>query len=244
MTYTQPFTLLFLLIAFVGVIRFQRSRSKVSLRLALGGLAALLALTWPPAVAVAAYPLTAWYPRQARPSGDVEAIVVLSGGISPPRTVRPYSLAGRDTYLRVEHAAWLFHNWKPLPIIVSGGSQAGEESAASVMREMLIRDGVPASMIRTEDQSRSTYENAVQSARILRGIGFHRVALVVDADSMLRAEKCFRKQGLSVAPAPCFFWNIRWSAEDLLPGWPGIYRGEIVAHEALGLLWYWVNGRI
>jgi hypothetical protein len=41
---------------------------------------------------------------------------------------------------------------------------------------------------------------------------------------MLRAEKCFRKQGLNATPAPCLFRDIQFTAEDLLPSWPEIDR--------------------
>jgi uncharacterized SAM-binding protein YcdF (DUF218 family) len=66
----------------------------------------------------------------------------------------------------------------------------------------LEQEGVPPSKIWTEEQSRSTYENALYSAKLLHGSGIHRIALVMEADSMLRAELCFRKQGLEVTPAP------------------------------------------
>ena len=69
------------------------------------------------------------------------------------------------------------------------------------MREMLERDGIPETMIWTEERSRSTYENAVYGAEVLRSHGITTIALVVEAQSMLRAEACFRKQGITVVPA-------------------------------------------
>jgi uncharacterized SAM-binding protein YcdF (DUF218 family) len=110
------------------------------------------------------------------------------------------------------------------------------------MRRMLEQQGVPADKIWTEEQSRSTYENALYSARLLKEHGIHQIAVVVEADSMPRAEKCFRKQGLAVTPAPCLFRDIGSGAE--LPGWQGIYRQEVLLHESVGLLWYWLRGRI
>ncbi len=112
------------------------------------------------------------------------------------------------------------------------------------MRRMLEEQGIAPAKILTEVDSRSTYENAVYCARILQSRGINQVALVTDADSMLRAEKCFRKQGIRVTPAPCFFWDLRLVPGDLLPGWQGIYRSEILAHKGLGLVWYGLRGRI
>ena len=202
-------------------------------------------LTWPPAAAILAKPLAGRYVKQLRPAGDAEAIVVLAGAVNDATRERPYSLVGRDTYRRIMHAAWLFHNWNPLPVLASGGPESqGGKAASLIMRRMLEQEGVPSSKIWTEEQSRSTYENALYSAKILHEHGIHQIALVVEADSMLRAEMCFRKQGLGVTPAPCLFRDTEFGTNELLPGWQGIYRQEILLHEGIGLLWYWLRGRI
>jgi uncharacterized SAM-binding protein YcdF (DUF218 family) len=109
---------------------------------------------------------------------------------------------------------------------------------------MLEQEGVPPVNIWTEERSRSTFENAVYGARILREHGVRQIALVVEADSMLRAEKCFRKQGIGVTPAPCLDRETQFEAADLLPGWKATYRAEILLHEGLGLIWYWLRGWI
>src|SRR5262249_37927778 len=48
--------------------------------------------------------------------------------------------------------------------------------------------------------SRTTYENAVESARLLNDRDMPRVVLVTDAAHLRRAVACFRKQGLDVIP--------------------------------------------
>ena len=245
MTYTQPFTLLFLVIVAVGLYGLRRHWRSVSWRVAFCGFLGLAALAWPPAAAVVAQPLVGRYVKEIRPRGDAEAIVVLAGAVNYPTSERPYALVGRDTYRRVMHAAWLFRDWKPLPILASGGPQSRTGEAASVlMRRMLEQEGVPSAKIWTEEQSRSTYENALYSARLLREHGVRQIALVVEADSMLRAEMCFRKQALGVTPAPCLFRDYQFDLEESLPGWQGIYRQELLLHEGLGLIWYWFRGRI
>jgi uncharacterized SAM-binding protein YcdF (DUF218 family) len=245
LTYTQPFTLLFMLIFAVGLCGLRRHWRTVSWWVALCGFLGLVVLTWPPAVAILAKPLVGRYGKQLRPTGDAEAIVVLAGTVIYPTGENPYTLVGGDTYRRVMHAAWLFQNWKPLPILATGGPQSsGGEPASVIMRRMLEQEGVPPSKIWTEEQSRSTYENALYSAKLLHEHGIHQIALVVEADSMLRAEMCFRKQGLGVTPAPCLFRDTQFGTDELLPGWQGIYRQEILAHETIGLLWYWLRGRI
>lgn len=245
MTYSEPFTFFFLLITAVGLFGLRHQRMTASWRVAFCGFLGLVALSWPPAAEILARPLTGRYVGEIRPTGDAEAIVVLAGAVNYPTGLRPYTLVGRDTYRRIMHAAWLFHNWKPLPILATGGPESRSgEAAAVIMRQILEQEGVPSSKIWTEEQSKSTYENALYSAKVLREHGVRRIALVVEADSMLRAEMCFRKQGLGVTPAPCLFRDYQFGGAELLPGWQGIYRQEILLHESIGLLWYWLRGRI
>lgn len=245
MTYTQPFTLLFLLIAAVGLCGLRRQWKTASWRVAFCGFLGLFALTWLPASMILARPLTGRYVKKIRPRGDAEAIVVVAGAVNYPTNERPYALVGRDTYRRIMHAAWLYHNWKPLPVPASGGPESrGGEAASVIMRRMLEEERVPSSKIWAEEQSRSTYENALYSAELLHEHGVHQIALVVETDSMLRAEMCFRKQGLGVTPAPCLFRDYQFGWAELLPNWEGICRQEILLHECLGLLWYRLRGRI
>jgi uncharacterized SAM-binding protein YcdF (DUF218 family) len=111
------------------------------------------------------------------------------------------------------------------------------------MGEQLERDGVPQSAIWLEKRSHSTHENAFYAAALLRQKGIRKIALVTDAYHMLRAEKCFRKEGLVVVPAPCGYRTLDgFHADELLPGWQPIAWNEDVAHETVGLLWYWIRG--
>jgi uncharacterized SAM-binding protein YcdF (DUF218 family) len=112
------------------------------------------------------------------------------------------------------------------------------------MKEALIEGGVPPSMIWIEEESRSTYENALFSSEILRAHRVRHIALVVDADSMVRAEKCFQKQGLDVSRAACWIHTRGLRMGDLLPSGQAVSRGEVLLHEGLGILWYWLRGWI
>jgi uncharacterized SAM-binding protein YcdF (DUF218 family) len=245
MSYGQVLTLLFLILSGSGLYSLRQYRGTKAWKITTIGVGGLLLLSWPPAVELTARLLAGNYTRRASLDPIAEVIVVPSGAVSQPTTIRPYILVGQDTYKRVMHAAWLFHSWRQLPILVTGGPATGQTEPASVsMRRLLQQEGVPSSMIWTEERSRSTYENALFSAKLLREHHIHHIALVVDADSMLRAEKCFRKQGFAVAPVPCWVQELHFNARDLMPGWQAIYRHEILLHEGVGLLWYWLRGWI
>ncbi|MGH9395386.1 MAG: YdcF family protein [Terriglobia bacterium] len=186
------------------------------------------------------------FPPQRFPSGDAQAMVVISGLMEPlnPSTLEHY--VGSDTYERCLYAAWLYKHWRPLPVVVSGGLARGKPHGvpdAAVMRQVLIEAGVPGSMIWCEKRSHSTHENALYSAQILRDKGIRKIVLVTSAFQMLRADWCFRKEGLIVTPAACDYRTFApYRLSDYFPCYKGIRLNEEVLHETAGLLWYWVRG--
>ena len=210
MTYTQPLFVFFAAVALTGVLLKRRS-------LAIGGVLALFVITYPAAEWLFSRPLEARYPvRPFDPPPEIQAIVVFSGGVAPPVFERPYAFPNRDTYERCRYAAWIYQK-RPLPILACGGSsplEPGGPSFSAAMADLLRRDGVPDTMIWTEDKSTDTHQNARYGAEILRRHGVQRVALVVDARSMVRAD------------------------------WKGLRGNEDTLHECLGLLWYRLRGWI
>ena len=181
-----------------------------------------------------------------RPFGatGVDAIVVLSSGVSPPTYERPYSLPDPQTFERCRYAAWIYGKLR-IPVLASGGQGAANQTAFAVtMGELLESANVPRAQIWLEERSRNTHENAEFSAAILRTRGVRRIALVVNARSMLRAAACFRKQGIDVVPAPVRFDDLSATVEDWMLNWKAVRGNEETLHEALGLLWYRLRGWI
>jgi len=241
-SYTQPLLALSVLLILAGLLRL-RFRHKAAL--AWIGLASLVLISWPPAEWLFSRPLEARYaiePFHAPPT--VQAIVVLSGAVDPPTRARPYPLPDHDTFSKCEFAAWIHRGSPRLPVLASGASPGDQLPAAVTMRDLLIRAGVPHSMVWTEERSHDTYENAVNSAAILRQHGMREIALVVDARSMPRAAACFRKQGIAVVPAPSTLREWGSFREELIPSWKAIHGNETTLHEAAGLVSYWLSGRI
>jgi uncharacterized SAM-binding protein YcdF (DUF218 family) len=73
------------------------------------------------------------------------------------------------------------------------------------MRDFLVDLGVSRTNILTEVRSTSTYENAVECARMLKERHITRLVLVTEANHMRRATARFAKCGVTVIPAPCDF---------------------------------------
>jgi uncharacterized SAM-binding protein YcdF (DUF218 family) len=235
MSYLQPVLFLFLACSVAALIRLRHCAGWGRAALVFLG---LVLFSWPPVDWLVSRPLEAWYPVRPLPASDADAIVVLSSGVRTPNYERPFPLPDMDTYGRCRFAAWLYQHWKPRPILACGGLGDG----GPTMRELLVASGVPETMIWTEELSRSTHENALYGTRVLRLHGISRIALVVEAQSMVRAAACFRKEGIVVVPAPSDFREFGPLADEVLPSWKAIKRNEISAHELLGLLWYRIRG--
>jgi uncharacterized SAM-binding protein YcdF (DUF218 family) len=245
MTYLRAGTCLLMLLLAAG-IRWRCSRT--GKRLLIGGLAGLFFWAWPPVAALFSGSLEWRYPMRRFPAGDGEAMVVLSGAIYRADDSQPELLPGYDTYLRCRYAAWLYRNWKALPIVASGGPAGGHppQILADVMAQVLEQAGVPAAGIWKERESQSTYENAVYSVRLLREKGIRRIVLVTEAFHMRRAEACFRKQGVEVTPAAFGRRSARFenAFNAYVPTPSATSENEDSLHEWVGLAWYHLTGKI
>src|ERR1044072_3474602 len=88
MTYMQPILLLTIALTFAGVLRFPASRGR---SIAIGGILALLLVSWPPLDWLWGLPLEARYPiRPFVAFPGMQAIVVLGSSVRPPEYGRPF----------------------------------------------------------------------------------------------------------------------------------------------------------
>lgn len=244
----QPFAflVLFTSIGFVVLWVTQRLPLRRAVPVALG-LTGLWVLSTPGAANLAVRSLESQYPSGTAAAGVVDGFVVLGGGVRVPRD-RPPGLA-ENSIVRVVCTAALYHRDGPLPIVVTGGSPSGRRgvAVAPLMGELLERLEVDARDIIIERESRNTFENARETARILRERGLRRVTLVTEATHMPRSMMSFRAQGVDVVPSGC---NYRASATRgegmyrLLPSAGAASLVRLAAHEWLGIAWYWLNGRV
>jgi uncharacterized SAM-binding protein YcdF (DUF218 family) len=173
-------------------------------------------------------------------------MVVLAGSAGQPQPSLLEPLLNRDTYERCACAAQL-HRLRPaLPVLLSGGTvDAGKAPLSEAMRSELVRRDVPAHQIWVETRSRTTYENALYSAEILRSRNVTTIVLVTSANHMARAAGAFRKQGLEVRTAPCAFRSAPLSLHALLmPSRIAIGWNDDLAHEIVGIIWYRLRSRL
>jgi uncharacterized SAM-binding protein YcdF (DUF218 family) len=139
---------------------------------------------------------------------------------------------------RLRYAAWL-HRRTGLPVLASGGRVFDEpDSEASLMDRYFREQGLQLTW--GEEQSRTTYENAVHSKRVLNQFGINRVILVTHGLHMPRAVWSFKRVGMEVVPAPTVIHanSARGGVLDFLPNAAALHTFDRIAHEWLGQLWY------
>jgi uncharacterized SAM-binding protein YcdF (DUF218 family) len=225
-----PASLLYL--AFLGVmLAAARRRPRAGVTLGATALALVLALGVPGVGEGLLVSLEGGLPTQPPADTPPQAIVILSAevdrtteGLEPGPLTLQRLLAGARLWQRTH-----------LPVLVSGGAlRAGETPVAAVMARTLERDfHVPVRW--TEPRSETTWENASDSAAMLRPEGIRSVYLVTHAWHERRSVLAFRHFGLlpTVASVPAdVFTGVG------LPSVSGWSRSYYALHEWAGLLAY------
>jgi uncharacterized SAM-binding protein YcdF (DUF218 family) len=245
---TQPTVWLYLLMV-LGLVKLWRQRQGDRRLLLVVVPFVVLSVACTPLAGYLTLGLLEWsYPPLEKQPDDVDAIVVLSGYV---RVLGPGTQVelGVDTLYRCLRAAEVYHQRKPCPVVISGGKvdpSSPGPALAVPMRDFLVQLGVAPSDLIVEDRSRNTFENAVESCRLLADRGLRRVVLVTDATHLRRAVGCFRKQGVAVVPCGCRYRasELEWSIRTFLPD-PAVAEGcQEVWHEWLGSVWYSLLGRM
>lgn len=132
-----------------------------------------------------------------------------------------------------------------LPVLVSGGRvYAGERDAEAQLMAVMMKEQLQRPVTWQENCSRTTAENAVNSAAMLHDSGVESIVLVTHWWHMPRAARVFARAGLQVQPLAV------GSADELLPraqggllGWlptaSAMLRTQVYWRELLGQWWYY-----
>jgi uncharacterized SAM-binding protein YcdF (DUF218 family) len=230
---------LFILLAMLGVAVAWRSR-RIGLWLATAAIGCVYLASTPivgNALIRAADALAATVPvvHSTAPPG---AIIVLSAefrhanAAGEPDTVGPLTLERLTEAVRQQRRLGL-------PILVSGGWIGDADDSLAAMMARALQDEFRVPVRWREDRSRTTYENALYSAAILRRSGIPAAVVVTDPWHMARALWSFYRVGYPVVPAATpDRRSLRLSAESFLPEVPALMSSYYAMHELIGLAWY------
>ncbi|MBC7608769.1 MAG: YdcF family protein [Polaromonas sp.] len=174
---------------------------------------------------------------------NVQAIVVLGGGVLPEAPEYGEAQPSAHSAARLRYGVWLSrHTGLPtaLPIAFTGGlgwtaSSMQKESEAEVAKRAALQDyGV--TLRWAETQSRDTTANARLMAPVLQREGITRIALVTEAWHMPRSVASFERAGFSVTPAPMgFVLPVQNTFMEWQPTAQGLQGSQQVLREWLGL---------
>jgi len=198
-------------------------------RVAVAALAALGFLL----VFVTVTPLVNWWAEKLsgpwfEAKGDT--LIVLGG------SMLDHGVIGLSSYWRSVYATRAYQAGGFRRIVVSGGEVDNPVSVA--IGHFLVCSGVPADIIRTEQESRSTRENALYVARLLAGDGSRKVLLTSDYH-MYRASRAFAKVGLQVVPSP--FPDVIKAGQRWPGRWPAFLE---LCGETITIAYYYARGWI
>jgi uncharacterized SAM-binding protein YcdF (DUF218 family) len=216
-----------LLIALAGLLLIKR-RPVLGRSLVFVGIATLWLLSTP-LVANSLQSMAEHYPPlDLRTAGDAQAIVILGGGgqrLSAPEYDGP--AAGPVLLERLSYGAYVAHATN-LPVLVTG-----LRVEALAMHATLARNfGIETRWI--DNRAYDTFENARNSAQILKADGIQRIILVTHGTHMRRAVEEFRAAGLDVIPAPLGMNDTTHFGLGLQPYPDALLRSYAAINELVG----------
>jgi uncharacterized SAM-binding protein YcdF (DUF218 family) len=174
-----------------------------------------------------------WTNRLCGPIGDPKGdVLILLGAEAFPDAI------GYESYLRAVYGVRVWRQGGFRQIFISGGRGPNGMPVSVPMRDFMVAEGVPASVITVETVSTSTHENALYTKQALGNTPGRMVLLTSDYHTF-RAWHAFRKVGLDVEECsfPDYYKQIgmrsmRW----------GAFLG--LCRETTAIAYYWVRGWI
>ena len=188
-------------------------------------------------------------------NGELGGIIILGGAIEGGEIatdrgeVSIYSSAERVT-----KAFELIRKYPDLPLIFSGYSgriHPKGVSEADAFKQLIQEQGLDGAQVHYENQSRNTYENVLYLKPMMQEFGgktdtglLKPWLVITSASHMYRSLQIFRKQGLDVLAIPVDYQTanrLQWTSFDLVDG---AQNWNKALHELIGLLAYWITGKL
>ena len=188
-----------------------------------------------------ALPLEARFPPWDAKHGPPTGIVVVGGGVikSEISAERGEVTVGR-TVNRIIAAVELARRYPDARLVFAGRAEG------DFIVRLLEKVGVSKDRVIVERESRNTLENAAFAKQLVMPKAGERWLLVTSAMHMPRAVGVFRKAGFEVDAYPVDYLTTGakelWTLPRALMG--GIGITDLAVHEWIGLLAYWITGRI
>ena len=135
-------------------------------------------------------------------------------------------------------------------LIISGGDgglQSSGKSEAALLGDFAKKWGVPEDKIIIEPDSKNTFENALETAKIIQKYQFKQLLLITSAFHMHRSIGCFKNQNLF---PDILLVDFRSSQDhpskdfrNYIPSSSGLNKLSVLIHEITGIIAYHLTGK-
>ncbi len=205
--------------------------------------------TWVVADALAAGLIGGYRPlaTQADAKGATTIVVLSVGSTAYSVNGQEVPELGKDSAFNVLEASRVYRLLdKPLVVASGGAGDPATPRAADseMMRDSLVKLGVPADRILLESKSQNTREQATFTAELLKKRGVKTIVLVTAPEHMSRAASTFVALGLTVVPSISAFKAPErgplW--ERLRPSRGALLQSDWAVYEYLARAYYWLQG--
>lgn len=240
----MPPGLFILLLLFLTIYLFRKSESKLIKLTAVFSLLLFFLLSTAFGVQLLLHPLENYAEEISVNAFERHPIVVLGGGLNyySPEKAEP-SLHSLQRLVK----GYQLHRRLKTPLIYSGGVAIGQDkiSEAESAADFLESLGMERKYYISEDQARTTFENAAYLKSWLAENEVEKVYLVTSAYHLLRSAAVFEAQDIDyLAVHSGFISDHQLSWLDYLPNRGALTANLSALHEWVGLFWYYLRGRI
>jgi uncharacterized SAM-binding protein YcdF (DUF218 family) len=234
-----------LIVGFLGLmlIMFTTNR-KTGCLVVLFSFVALFLASFQPIASGLLMPLERQYPAFLPVDGSIDFVMVLGGGHVVDDQIPPTSELSRSSLMRLAEGIRILRMYPGAKLILSGYNGGTQISHARVSANVALALGVTKSDIVLLETAKDTWEEAQQAASFIKD---KTLVLVTSASHMRRAMTEFKNAGLKAIPAPTNFLaqkeiNQLWV--KYTPSATYLEQTELFWHEALGLLWSYLNNTV
>ena len=203
---------------------------------------------WPLGIATALL-LEQRFPRWDSSRGPPDGIIVVGGAINARNSALRGTITLNAQAERVTVVADLARRYPNARIVFAGGDSSlllpGAAEADFVL-QLWETFGITRERVLLERESRNTVENANFSKALVNAKPGERWLLVTSALHMPRTVGVFRHAGFPVEAYPVDWRTVGWQDLLVIPGTSLATRlttTDLAAHEAFGLLIYWLTGK-
>jgi len=244
-----PSNLLAILVVIGAGLAATRRWRRPGLGLALAAGLATLAFGLLPAANLLLRPLEMRFPAFNDDGRPVAGIILLGGAVDAADSASIGQLVVNEAAERVLETLRLAVRHPEARILISGGGGTvfGDGTAeAPIIAGFLSGVGVDPNRILIEDNSRTTFENAQLSRKLVEPGPGERWLLVTSAWHMPRAVGVFRKVGFEVTPCPVDYRTgvAADAGKPFASVSDGLRRLDVAAKEWAGLIGYYLSDRM